>query len=105
LLLHLGLEEGEHVPLGWGNLVKVLLLIRVDWRLQRVNEDQHLHEEGFPEQVVLELQVEERVARQILRVLGQYLSVVLVHVEQGLTLEALVDLFDSADDLSQIAFS
>lgn len=84
MFIDLRLKVLEHLSLCVGDLLKVLLLGRVDWSLKGVDEDEHLDEEGLSEQVVLELQVQKGVPSEILRILRQDLSVLLVYVKKWL---------------------
>ncbi len=55
---------------------------------QGVNKDHDLDEEGLPEEVVLELQMQQRIPCQVLRVLPKDLRVILVYVKKWLRLKS-----------------
>jgi len=62
----------------------MLLLQLSNRRQQSVNEDHDLDQEGFPEQIILELQVQQGIPREMLRVLPQDLGVIFVYVKEWL---------------------
>ena len=59
-----------------------MLLLQLSNRCQQsVNKDHDLDQEGLPEQVVLELQVQLGISREMLRVLHQDLGVIFIYVK------------------------
>ena len=62
----------------------MLLLQLSNRRQQSVNKDHDLDQEGLPEQVVLELQVQQGIPCEMLRVLPQDLRVIFVYVKEWL---------------------
>ncbi len=67
-----------------------------------MDEDKELDKEGFSEEVVLELEVQEGVTGQILRVLAQNLGVVFVYMEEWFGMKLGEDVLNGRNDSSKV---
>lgn len=84
----LALQLRQIVLLYRCDLLIASLLSCVDWCEETLDEDEHLNQEHFPEQVILELKSEKREMRQVLGVLLQDLGVPFINMLDWFLVEA-----------------